>query len=343
MPKEIKQAAIKLLKHASVLRLFGESAWRHRRLLILGYHGISLRDEHEWNPPLYLSAAQFRSRMELLRLLNCTVIPLREGIERLFTMHLPPRSIAITFDDGAYDFCARAHPILREYGYHATLYLTTYYCEHNAPVFNLLWSYLLWKRRGVLIEGDGLAEGVKSLDLRTPESRQAVHAKLTGIAAALSLDEKGRLAERLAKRLQIRYEEIRQSRILHLMNAAEVTQISGAGVDVQLHTHRHRAPMEEALFVREIRDNRARIEKWTGSPANHFCYPSGMHDPRFLPWLKGEGIVSAVTCEPGLATPKTNALLLPRLIDVSGLSGIEFEGWLSGASTFLPRRRAHTS
>jgi hypothetical protein len=31
--------------------------------------------------------------------------------------------------------------------------------------------------------------------------------------------------------------------------------------------------------------------------------------------------------------------LLPRLIDTVSLSDVEFEGWLTGASAFLPRRR----
>jgi hypothetical protein len=31
--------------------------------------------------------------------------------------------------------------------------------------------------------------------------------------------------------------------------------------------------------------------------------------------------------------------MVPRLIDTSFLSELEFEGWLTGTSAFLPRRR----
>jgi len=65
----------------------------------------------------------------------------------------------------------------------------------------------------------------------------------------------------------------------------------------------------------------------TGLRASHFCYPSGVYDLRFLPWLQEAGIVSATTCELGLATSSSNPQLLPRLVDVTGLSSIEFEGW----------------
>jgi hypothetical protein len=97
-------------------------------------------------------------------------------------------------------------------------------------------------------------------------------------------------------------------------------------------------PLDRALFLREIDDNRAGILKMTGKTAAHFCYPSGVHDPAFLPWLKERGIASATTCEPGLASRGCDPLLLPRLLDVSRLSPLEFEGWVTGVAAVLPRR-----
>ena len=49
-----------------------------------------------------------------------------------------------------------------------------------------------------------------------------------------------------------------------LMNPQEISEIAKDGVDVQLHTHRHRTPDDEALFQREIEDNRRGIESLTG-------------------------------------------------------------------------------
>jgi peptidoglycan/xylan/chitin deacetylase (PgdA/CDA1 family) len=109
-------------------------------------------------------------------------------------------------------------------------------------------------------------------------------------------------------------------------------------VDIQLHTHRHRTPRDRDLFLREIEDNRNHIRDLTGKTATHFCYPSGDYDPAFLPWLKEAGIVSATTCDTGLASPHSDPLLLPRMLDVSSLSSVEFEGWLTGISAAFPRR-----
>jgi hypothetical protein len=92
--------------------------------------------------------------------------------------------------------------------------------------------------------------------------------------------------------------------------------------------------------MKEIADNRSSIQSMTGSSSApvHFCYPSGVHKRQFLPWLQDAGIVSATTCAHGLASRRSNPLLLPRLLDSSTLSPIQFEGWLTGLASFLPRR-----
>jgi peptidoglycan/xylan/chitin deacetylase (PgdA/CDA1 family) len=139
--------------------------------------------------------------------------------------------------------------------------------------------------------------------------------------------------------LKIDYERLLSRRLLHLLKPEEVTELALAGVDVQLHTHRHRVPLDHDLFVREIEDNRDRIRAMTGNLAAHFCYPSGVYEAAFLPWLEELKVVSATTCETGFATRDSHPLLLPRLLDTSSLSTVEFEGWLAGVSAVLPRRR----
>lgn len=342
MLKGIKQTVLRSLKALGAFSVMRDSGWRQRRLLILAYHGVSLDDEHLWDDSLYMSPDCFRSRMRALEEAGAAVLPLGEAVERLYADDLPDRSVALTFDDGHHDFYARAFPIIREFGFPVTLYLTTFYSNFNRPVFDIFCSYLLWKGRGRRLDFGEWAGGPLVLDLSSPAERERASELLRRSARArrLSAEEKDAMLVRLAGRLNVDYEELSARRIMHIMKPEEARELADAGVDVQLHTHRHRTPLDRELFRREIVDNRDCIRAMTGREAAHFCYPSGAYDGAFLPWLEELGVASAMTCDVGYASRDSERLLLPRMLDVSSLSRVEFEAWLTGVAAALPRRRA---
>jgi len=333
--RRTKQVVFSAAVRLGLCSLMLNSAWRRQRLLILAYHGVSLDDEHRWHPDLYLEPGELHRRLRYLRQERCSVLALEEGVRRLYEGTLPERSVVLTFDDGAYDFYRVAFPMLREFSFPATVFLTTYYSDYNRPVFDTMHRYLLWKARGqTLVFPEALPRPIY-LDSR---GRAEAESGLWGYASRqrLSGRQKDELLSLLASRLHVDYESLCQRRILHLMNPQEVQEVAEAGISVQLHTHRHQAPASRALFLREIEDNRRRIEAATSVTARHFCYPSGVYSPEFLPWLSDSGIESAVTCEPGLAAQDSPALLLPRFVDTMATSMTEFAAWVSGLAT-LPR------
>ena len=341
MLKKFKQATLRSLKTTGLSTLVHNSRWRRQRLLILAYHGISTHDEHLWNDSLYMAAESFRKRLELIKQSNCVVLPLGEALVRLYAEDLPDRSVAITFDDGTYDFYEQAFPLLQEFNFPVTLYLATFYSHFPKPIFDIMCSYLLWKGCTGKFDLKQLGGPELKTELHTEAARdlalRAIHAYAR--ERQPSPEEKEAFIVALAKQLDVDYDVLLKRRALQSVSPDEVRQMAAAGVDIQLHTHRHRTPKDRELFIREIEDNRKCIQEMTATVASHFCYPSGDYDLAFLPWLKAAGVVSATTCELGLASPSSNPLLLPRLIDVSGLSSIEFEGWLTGISAALPRRR----
>jgi peptidoglycan/xylan/chitin deacetylase (PgdA/CDA1 family) len=320
--------------------------WRRQRLLILCYHGISTRfgvpaqDEHEWRPTLYMTQDVLALRFKLIKHSGCEVLPLGEAVRRLYSKTLPAKSVAITFDDGGYDFYQRAYPVVRDSGFPVTVYYTTYYSDFRRPIFNLACSYLLWKSRGSILPAAPQWGISRDTDLSSEANRLAVLNQINAYVKKRDLNgpAKDELAATLAAMLGHDYGAFCASRMLQLMNPAEVAELSSHGVDFQLHTHRHRTPEDEDLFRREIRDNRQRLEEITGKPATHFCYPSGNYRREFLPWLKQEGIVSATTCEAYLASPARDPLLLPRLVDTKFKAAVEFESWLDGTGSLLARR-----
>src|SRR5262245_32710167 len=341
MLKTLKQVALGGLKMLGVFSLAQNSRWRKNRLLILAYHGFSLEDEHLWNPDLYMRPDYFRRRLELLDKRGCAVLPLDEAIRRLYSNDLPENCVALTFDDGNHDFYKVAYPILKEFNFPATVYVTTFYVSYNRPVFDAICSYMLWKGRTTTLDLREITGLSGKLDVSSAVGRDTAYDYLVGFARQrrLSAEEKDALAARLSRQLKIDYDALCAKRILHLLNPEEVRRLAAEGIDIQMHTHRHCSPLNRQLFRREIEENRNSIREMTGSSARHFCYPSGNFNDDVIEWLKEMKITSATTCDPGLASLNSNPMLLPRLVDTTPLSPIEFEGWLTGVSATLPRRR----
>jgi peptidoglycan/xylan/chitin deacetylase (PgdA/CDA1 family) len=340
MLRTLKLSLLNVSRAAGAFRLVRNTRWRGEQLLIVGYHGVSIDDEHAWAPGLYMTADGLASRLELLRRRRCAVLPLEEAVRRLYDGTLPPRSVALTFDDGNFDFYSRAWPLLKAYQFPATVYLTTYYCETNLPVFPLVVSYMLWKRRGLEFSFPLSSHGDVRLDTRSADGRRRAQQTIVRFAQVegMSAKEKDALAERLGDIVDADYAEIKRKRLMHIMNPEEVREVAAAGVDIQLHTHRHRSPPDEERYRAEIATNRERIVALTGETPRHFCYPSGVWMPRFSTWLGEEGLLSATTTEPGIASARLDRFRLPRLLDHSEMTPIEFDAWLCGLGALLPRR-----
>ena len=330
--RQFKRQALTALKAAGAFDFIRESRWRDRSLLILCYHGVSLRDEHEHDPTLYVRPSLLASRFDLIRQGGYTVVPLGEGMERLAAGTLPPRSVCLTFDDGMYNVGAAALPILEQFGYPATVYLSTYYSIHDEPVFDPLCSYLLRRARGRVVDARTRLGMEYIWDLRTYGGLLNAFWSVQRAAERLALGgaEKTAFARRIAGVLGVEFESLMAQRMFHLLRPDEVTCLARRGVDFQLHTHRHRSPLDRELFLREIRENQAYMAAMLGHAPTHFCYPSGIWHREFLPWLKEAGVRSATTGDLGIAEPLADPLLLPRAIDSEWVSPIEFEAWLTG-------------
>jgi peptidoglycan/xylan/chitin deacetylase (PgdA/CDA1 family) len=327
----IKSTTLQMLRVSGAFSGAANSNWRRNRLLVLCYHGIALKDEHQWAGHLYVTPQRLRERFHALKAFGANVLPLGEAFDRLRRRSLPPKTVSITFDDGFHDFLVHAVPLLHEFGYPATLYLTTHYCRFRVPIFNLAVDYLLWKSASPTIDLGILGlEG--SRPIQTHGERQAVLRTLLAWSETHQLDTLGKdeLARCIAVQVGFDYNELLTSRQLQIMSPNEVSATARAGVDIELHTHRHRTPRDRELFLNEIRDNSTRIREFTGRTPEHFCYPSGDYALEFQPWLRDSGVKTATTCERGLGNPQSDPLRLPRMLDDSNVTALEFQAWLSG-------------
>jgi len=327
-------------RQLGVTSLVRDSSWRRSRLLILCYHGISIDDEDKWNPEMFIREETLASRFEMLRRERYEVVPLEQGLRQLAEGTLPARAVALTFDDGMYNFHKKALPLLSSFDFPSTVYLATYYSNVNLPVFSFALPYALWKGRSQTLELRKLIPGGLEYDLNLPAVRVAAAKVIEEYVAQQKFDAaaKDAFLAAIATSIGVDWASVVERGIQRLMTPQEVREAAQRRVSIELHTHRHRTPDDRALFLREIADNRQAIEAIIGGKHVHFCYPSGEYRLSWQEWLRDAGVASATTCDPGIAEPRSNPLLLPRFVDSEGVSREEFGAWISGVAEMLPRR-----
>jgi peptidoglycan/xylan/chitin deacetylase (PgdA/CDA1 family) len=129
--------------------------------VILSYHSVGGD-----RPPLSISPSQFSAQMKWLSE-NARVISLAEMVSALKRRQpLGARTVVLTFDDGYEDFYEQAAPILRRWGFSATVFLPTAYCGRTnswpgQPKWVVEKPLLTWKQIEELVR-DGFQFGSHS-------------------------------------------------------------------------------------------------------------------------------------------------------------------------------------
>jgi peptidoglycan/xylan/chitin deacetylase (PgdA/CDA1 family) len=244
-----------ILRGARALGLFAIARrLTARSLRILCFHAFAVADEGAMWPGVFIDPDLFRRRMELLRRKGYRVVPLGEGVERLSSGGADEPTVAITLDDGFASVASHGAPILAEYGYPATLYVTSYHCDTQTPVFRVALQYLCSKSMLETVEVGDLLDGIPEiLDVRDGDAVRRFY-----LAAETQLDEAGRnrLLESMAMRLDVGIDPLLADRRFHNLDAATLRGLHAQGIDIQLHTHRHRLPLAPDLAGDEIVRNR---------------------------------------------------------------------------------------
>src|SRR5262245_2060994 len=100
-------------------RLFGRMA---NRPLILMYHRVVVSNIDPWS--MVVTPESFDAHLDVLSH-DAHLVRLSDLAKFAGTTELPPRAVALTFDDGYADSMDAAAPIMDRYGAPATLFLVT--------------------------------------------------------------------------------------------------------------------------------------------------------------------------------------------------------------------------
>jgi len=115
----------------------GLSLQGYQTVPVLSYHNLSPTESNK----MTVSQRMFEQQMRLLKEKGYRVISLDQFFDFIdFKVSLPPKSVVITFDDGWRSMYEIAFPILKKYGYPATLFIYTDMITDNPK--NLSWGWL---------------------------------------------------------------------------------------------------------------------------------------------------------------------------------------------------------
>lgn len=338
MKKKVLAVILRLAKAAGLFALARRLTARDLRILC--YHGAALRDEHHFSPGLFMSKETLAARLDFLARHGYPVISLDAAVAGLARGNWPAGATVITIDDGWYGTFKQMAPLLREHSYPATLYVASYYLEKQTQVFNVAANYALWRARGQhldLARVDVRLSG--GHDLTDAAQRRAALQALDAFAEGLdSAEARQQLFRRLCAALGVDAAGIEQERICAFVTAEEARCLQASGVDIQLHSHRHRFPAESLEAARaEIKDNRRALAAVGNGALRHFCYPSGDYERVQLAWLESLGIVSATTIKGGFNRRGDSPYELRRFLDSERVSPLEFEAEMSGFFELIRR------
>ncbi len=310
--KASKKFATRVAASSGLPQLYWTST--QSQLRILTYHGICKDDQvnQPWIPQYFVTETQFQRQMECLRK-NANVVKLSDAVDALAAGSLPPRAVAITFDDGYANNLHLGVPVLKKYGFPATIFLATSHMQSGEMfVFDRL-------RFVELHTGSNKfdVQFYKNSPLDTV--RGQIEAEWAPVAKTITAEQ---------------HEALRPLRLDELKDfPTELISFGG-------HSHGHCILRNETRPRREmeIRTSIALVNEWTSTAIPVFSYPNGQardFDREDEALLRSLGIKACLTTTPGLNGNPTSLMTLRRLSLVSAFDDAGFFLYVSGFRTFV--------
>lgn len=308
---------------------------RHRDLLaIVMFHGV---EDEPLSPPCWhvLGSQLYRRQLEYVRK-YFNVLPLEEALDRLAAGTLPPRAMAITFDDGTRNLATHAVPVLRALRLPAAVFLAT------GPMGSdeALWPDRLWlaiaRTKATAVDLAALGLGTRSLD--GTANRGAVYSAAVERLKGLADAQRIAVLDEMLGALDCREGGPGPFQMLSWDEAREIADDGLVTLYPHTVTHPVLARCSDDKVEQEITDSCATLEREIGWSPTIFAYPNGRltdFDARAKEVLRSRGVRWALTAVAGFADSRCDPLELPRLAVGSDSSFDYFRLMVSGG---LPRR-----
>lgn len=297
------------------------------------YHRINTAVSDTWQ--LAVSPACFQQQLEVLHDYN--VVSMQQLTSALQQKNLKHKSIAITFDDGYIDNYQVAKPLLEQYNFPATFFIT----NSLSPVKKEFWwdalEYILLESNSLpseiklhfnqedhwynltqswqeIISAEELSWVASWLPWQTPPtSNHAFFLQLSEIMKGLSLAEKENVISQLYALaalepiVRIPYQ---------LMSKAELLSLSSNALfEVGGHSANHVAlgKFDKSVQQEEITSNQLFLQMLLQKNVTGYGYAHGSYNNDSKELLKQQGFAYSCTTEHAAVSNNSEAFSLPRL------------------------------
>src|SRR5713226_6447254 len=299
--KTAKAVAKKVLVTSGALRMAHKLA--APAAVILSYHSIQDRPEQYANTigcDCIHATSIFEWQMELIARRFSAVSMDDISLFLKGEKRLPPRAVAITFDDGFKDNVRVAAPILNRVGIPGNFYVLIGSVDRSkAPWYCLLRHAFFTSRDSKWRDP---ATGTIH-DLTDSQAREAVFLNAVGLCAKASAPAREELVQNVVSSLD---PEPFPNESDLMMNWDDARTLAKSGHVVGSHTmtHPNVAHISAADARNELADSKLKLEKELGKPVKHFSYPHPALNPQWnettLKFTEELGYATAVTTTSGV-------------------------------------------
>jgi peptidoglycan/xylan/chitin deacetylase (PgdA/CDA1 family) len=320
--------------------------------LILMYHRVAEEDIDPWS--LRVTPQHFTKHLQVLRQ-HTQPMSLNELAQAHQQGKIPPRAVAITFDDGYANNLHQAKPLLEKYDIPATVFVTTSYLKEPREFW---WDEL----EGIFLQPGNLPATLsltindrqQQWDLGKTSQYSEEEAWANRNAQAWQAQPGSRLyfyysvwqqlQPLLPQQRQPLLEQIRAwanvpsvpMRSSHRpLTIAELPEIERGGIiTLGAHTVNHPLLSEQSVAVQlaEIQQSKLDLEKLLDRPVNSFAYPFGAYHAETVSLVRKAGFEYACSTIETTVWEKSDRWQLPRF-EVQDWDRAEFErrllNWLA--------------
>lgn len=227
---------------------------------------------------------------------------------------VPPRTLAVTVDDGYRDFLTDAMPVFERWKIPATVYLISDFIDEKIwPWWNQVSFAVMQSNRELARVRIG--ETVEEMSLSGRPQREEAIAKIVARVVRVPDRIRHEFVETLGDIFDIRIPRAAPPEFAPL-RWDEIRELADAGIEFGAHTRTHPVlpNVADADAMREeIAGSAARIEEELGRPVTHFCYPNGDWNDLTESVVAECGFATAVRTQPGLNGRDAGRYRLKRL------------------------------